>query len=348
MKRLLLTLALLAAGHAAALGLDEAWQSAAARPDAITTRLELLTARSSLTRTEADPLALRMDLLQARQSVELLEAQNRHAVFAAMQEIAEAYTGVLQARAQQSLARSGLKLAETGLEVANIRLANGGATNLDVRDAQIAVEEARQGLEAATSGLDVALANLEGMIGRELDPAELEPVREDSLPALPSLEELVAQLDTHPTLLQASHGVALAGAAVELLDPAYAPVAQIESARTQLATAEELVAEARRGFELQARNAYLQATSAADRQAVAAERAAAAEERLELQRLRLEGGLISAVQLEQAELETEQQRLELQRAVHEHLLALLRLQSATMFDLGLAPTALDGAAQEQR
>ena len=347
MKRLLLTLALIAAGHAAAIGLDEAWQSAPARPDAITTRLELLTAQSTLTRTEADPLALRMDLLQARQGVELLEAQHRHAVFSALLEVAEAYTGVLQARAQQDLASSGLALAETALQVANIRFANGGATSLDVRDAEIAVDEARQGVEAATSGLGVALANLEGMIGQELEADELEPVPDELLATLPALEELVAKLDEHPTLLQARHGVNLAATAVELLDPAYAPVAQIESAKTQLATAEELVAEARRGFELQARNAYLQATSAADRHDVAAERVAAAEERLELQRVRLEGGLISAVQLEQAELETEQQRLELQRAAHEHLLALLRLQTATMYDLGLSPLTAQGDATQE-
>ena len=160
---------------------------------------------------------------------------------------------------------------------------------------------------------------------------------------------LVTRLDEHPTLLQARQGVALAATAVELLDPAYTPVAQIESAATQLATAEELVGEARRGFELQARNAYLQASSAADRHAVAAERAAAAEQRLELQRARLEGGLISAVQLEQAALETQQQRFELQRAAHDHLLALLRLQTATLYDLGLAPLpALDAAARETR
>lgn len=344
---LALTVALTLAGQAFALGLDEAWQSAPARPEAITTRLELITAESALARTEADPLALRMDLLQAKQSVELLEARQRQAVFGAMLEIAEAYTGVLQAREQLGLAQSGFALAETGLEIANIRMANGGATGLDVRDAEIAVDEARQGVEAAASGLDVARANLEGMIGVEINPAELEPVRGELLEALPTFEVVVAELDAHPTLLQARQGVALASTAVDLLDPAYAPMAQIESARTQLATAEELVGEARRGFELQARNAYLQANSSADREAVAAERVAAAQERLSLQRARMEGGLISAVQLEQVVLETQQQRFELQRAAHEHLLALLRLQSATMYDLGLSPVSAETATESR-
>src|SRR5690606_14974421 len=108
--------------------------------------------------------------------------------------------------------------------------------------------------------------------------------------------------------LQASQGVALARTGVDLLDPAYASQAQIESATTQLETAEELVAEARRGFELQARNAYLQVTTSADRHDVAAERLAAAEERLSVQEARLEGGLISRIQFEQVVLETEQQR----------------------------------------
>ncbi len=343
MRRLLVILALAAGAHAGALGLQDAWQSAPARPDAITTRLELLTANNDLVRVEADPLALRMDKLQASQAVELLEAQHRHALFAAQQEIAQAYTAVLQARDQAAFAMQGLELSETALEVANIRFSNGGATSLDVRDAEIAVEEARQGVEAATSGLAVARANLEGIIGREVDPEELEPVPEEILLDLPDLQEVIAGLDEHPTLLQARQGVALARAGVELLDPAYAPVSQIESAETQLATAEELVAEAHRGFELQARNAYIQVGTAADRHDVARERLAASEERLELQRARLEGGLISQIQLDQAALETNQLRLELQAAKHDHLMALLGLQVATMYDLGLVRLDAEGA-----
>lgn len=344
MRRLLAILLLTATAHAVALGLEDAWRSAPARPDAITTRLELLTATNDLVRVEADPLALRMDKLQATQAVELLEAQHRHALFTSLQEIAQAYTGVLQAREQAQVARQGLELSETALEVANIRFANGGATGLDVRDAEIAVEEARQGVEAATSGLAVARANLEGMIGREVDPDELEPVPDELFIELPDLDEVVSGLADHPTLLQARQGVALARTGVELLDPAYAAQAQIESAKTQLATAEELVAEAHRGFELQARNAYLQVSTTADRHAVALDRLAAAEERLELQRARLEGGLISQIQLDQAALETDQQRLQLQAAKHEHLLALLQLQVATMYDLDLAES-LDGEVQ---
>ena len=102
------------------------------------------------------------------------------------------------------------------------------------------------------------------------------------------------------------------------------------------------MAEARRGFELQARNAYLQVATAADRHDVAAQRAAAARERLALQEQRLAGGLISRLQLDQAALETKQRELELQAARHDHLLALLRLQAATMHDLGLAPVAGEG------
>ncbi len=343
MRRLLLTIALVTAAHASALDLQEAWRSAPARPDAITTRLELINARSGLLRVESDPLALRMDKLQAEQSVRLLEVQHRHAVLAGMQQIAEAYTGVLQARAQAELARAGLELGETALEIARIRFANGGATSLEVRDAEIAVDEARQGLEAALSGLGVARSNLEGMIGQEVDPAELEPVPENLLTALPDLDTVIAGLSAHPTLVQAGQGVELARAAVELLDPAYAPQAQIDSAKTQLSTAEELVGEARRGFELQARNAYLQVVTSADRLDVATERAAVADERLAVQELRLAGGLISRLQLDQAALEARQRQLELQVARHEHLLALLRLQSATMHEL-----ELPGAPQETR
>ena len=335
-------MALALVSQAYALNLAEAWAAAPARPDAITTRLELLTASNTLVRTEADPLALRLDLLQAQQSVELLEAQHRHALFASLQEVAEAYTGVLQAREQAKLASGGLELSEAALEVAQIRFANGGATSFDVRDAEISVEEARQGVEAATNGLGVARANLEGMIGREIDAAELEPVPDELQAMVASYDQVIAELDQHPTLLQAAQGVALARTAVDLLDPSYASLAQIESAKTQLSTAEELVGEAHRGFELQARNAYLQVETSADRREVATQRVAAAQERFDLQKVRLDGGLISQMQLDQASLELQQQRLELLVAEHENLMALLRLQTATMYDIGFAPAITEG------
>src|SRR5690606_40243220 len=117
-----------------------------ARPEAITTRLELLTARSNLLRVESDPLALRMDRLQAEQDVARLEAEHRHALFTALQQIAEAYTGVLQAREQAGLAREALALSEAALEVARIRLANGSATALERSEEHTSELQSRENL----------------------------------------------------------------------------------------------------------------------------------------------------------------------------------------------------------
>src|SRR5690606_30557219 len=110
MRRPILAIVLAIVANANALDLAEAWRSVPARPDAITTRLELITAESALLRVESDPLALRLDRLRATQEVELLRAQHRHALLTALQQIAEAYTSVLQAREQVALAQAGLEL----------------------------------------------------------------------------------------------------------------------------------------------------------------------------------------------------------------------------------------------
>ena len=334
MKRLLATIALLLLGAANGITLDEALESAPARPEAITTRLELLNARNELVRVESDPLALRMEKLQAQQAVELLESQLVAAQFSAQLEIAQAYSSVLEARAQRDLALKGVELSEVALEIAHIRLANGGATQLDVSEAEVALDEAGGNRDRATSGLGVALANLEGMVGSELEGSDLEPVPDSFLVEVPGLEQVLAAVAGHPDLLQARQGLQMARVGVDLLDPAYASRSQIDSAQTQLATATELVEEAERGFRLQARNAHIQAEGARETLEIERERLANARQRLEVQGARLDAGLISEVQYQQADLEALQAELALTSARHAFLTSLLQLQSNTLVELG--------------
>ncbi len=341
MKRLFVLLALLAP-VAHALGLEDALRAAPSRPDAVSKRLELLNAENDRIRVQSDPLALKMDRLKADQAVALTRAQLQKAVADGLSEIAKAYTGVLLARGQAALAEKGVGVAESGLKIAQIRRSNGSATDLDVEDARVALDKAEQDAEAARNGLGVALANLEGMLGEQLEPDALEGIPDRFLLSVPTLDATLAALPQHPQLLQAAQGLELAGVGVSMLDPSYASASQIESARTQLKTSEQLVAEARRGFQLQARNLVVQAQNAVQAYRVQQDDLANAQQRLRFQKERLANGVIAQVQYDQAELQAMQAELSVASARYGVLTSLLDLQAGTLVPLG-GPAVMDAA-----
>lgn len=326
MKHLIATLIVVLAGAASALTLDEALEAAPARPGAVTAELARLRAETDNVRTVSDPLALRIDILQAEQDLELAQVQAAQALLAARAEIAAAYTAVLDARTGSELAAEGVALAETGVTITEIRVANGSATSLELLQSNIALDDARASLQSAVSGLRLAAGNLSSLIGRDVEPAELEPVGDHWLVPVPDVSLVEARAGDLPDALQVRHGLALATAAVEMLDPSYAPQAMIDSAQTQLATATTMAAEATRGLTLQARNLHLQAVNAAERLAVQEDSMAAADRTLEVERERLAAGLIAEIAFRQAELVHAQEQFALQQARHEYLRALMALE----------------------
>lgn len=330
-----LALLLSAASTALALGFEETLARADSRPAAITARLDLIAAQNSLIRVEGDPFALKIDRLQAEQAVELSRATFEQAYYQALLDIADAYAGVLEARHRLALAERGMALAEASVRIAEIRRDNGGATALDVEDARIALENARKNTTLAASALRISENNLEGMIGEELVADDLESVPDRFLIEVPSEEATLQAIDEHPDLMGARHGLALADLGVKLLDPSYASEQQIEAAETQLETTRELVQEARRGFDLQARNLVIRARNAVETYEVEKRALAAADERLALQREQLDAGRIAAIQYDQAELDRFQAELAALEARHGVVRALLELQAGTL-------VALDG------
>lgn len=326
---------LLALPLANALSLEEALRSAPSRPNAVTAKLELLNAQNTLIRVQGDPLALRLDRVQAEQAAQLRRAQFEQARYGAMLEIAQAYTGVLQARDQLAFAQNGLVLSEAALDVARIRLENGSATPLDVQEAQVSLNEAQSNAVFARNGLGVARNTLEGMIGQQVDAAALTPVPDTFLAALPALGRVIDAADDHPQPLEARQGLELARVGVETLDPSYASPSQLEGARTQLQTTEALVQESRRGFDLQVRNLYLQAGNARETYEIAQAGLANARRRLNFQKDRLESGLLAEIQYNQAAQEFSQTELTTSQARYSYLSALLQLQADTLTQLEL-------------
>ncbi|ADI14302.1 TolC family protein [Truepera radiovictrix] len=350
--RLLLALALLGAlALAHALTLEETFGYAEARPNVQSARRELEDARAAAERTARDPLAVRADLVQAEQRVALAEAALESARYTALQELGSAYTGVLGARAQRDLARMSVAVSEAGLRIAHIRLQNGSATRLDLADAEVALEEARSGLRAAEEGLELALASLRGLLGEAgegVTAAALAGIPERYLVAPPPLGRAQEAAARHPDLLAVRQQLELAELSRAVLDPLYAPRAQIASAELQLQGARSGLAEARRGFELQIRGLYNQLEAARSTLEVAEQTLAGAEARLKTQRQRFEAGLIAEIELQQTELQAQGARTELQSARQGLLTALLELQAGTLVNLGgpFAALAPDASAPE--
>ena len=312
------------------LTLAEALENATNRTEVVTARLELADARAHLSRVEGDPMALRPDLVRARQRVTLAGASYRGAYYAALREIAGAYTSLLEAGQQVALAEGGAALAEQALTIAQIRAERGSATQLDAQDAGVALEDARNALRAAQEGRSLAENRLEGVLGRAVDA--LKPLPEN-LTGLPALEAALAASQEHPEFLEVQQGLELAQLNVDLLDPSYSAQAQIDAAQTQLDTAQEGLREAQRGFDLQVRNLYASAQSAAEGYRIGLEALANADERLEGQRQRLESGLIPEIEYKQAELDNRQARLRALQARHAYLDALLELQAGTLLEI---------------
>lgn len=315
--------------NARAITLSEALAQADTRLGVVNALLELDDSRRALERSRADPLALRLERTQAEQRALLAESRLEQSRYQAYVEIAQGYTQLLEAQHQLEIAEAAERLSAQALEIARIRFQRGSATALDVRDAENGLEDAATNLEAATQGVALARLNLQGLTGLEVERAEPVAVDLDTLEP-PSPEDIAAALARHPTLLQATQGLELARLGRELLDPAYAAPTQIEAAELQIEQAEAGARESLRGMELQAQSLRNTAVSARRSLGVARETFATAQAREDIERQRLEAGLIADITFRQIQLSTLQGALTLLRAEHAYLRALLDLQAGTL------------------
>lgn len=331
MTRFVLLLALFVLPTAYALTLDEALTNVENRTAVVNAEAELENARVALRRTEADPLALRNEQVQARQRVELAEVELTKARFDAVAEITQAYTNAFEAERQLALAEESVAVSAQGLEIARLRFERGGATELDVRDAEQSLQDARSNAEAAREGLRLARENLDSLVTQAL--GTLASVSLVTLPPVPPLDAVLATSEDLPNLVQARQGRELAQVGRDLLDPSYAPQSQIDQAELQLERARESFDEAERGVDLQVRQLHNSAVTAQTNLQVQQSALANAQQRLDIERQRLEGGLIAEISFLQTELSTLQARVATLQAGHDYLLALLELQAGSLYPL---------------
>ncbi|APD08521.1 MULTISPECIES: TolC family protein [Thermus] len=313
MKRLLWTLTLLV--PALAQPLPEALKKAPEVAAVVTARLEYEMRQKDLSRTLQDPLRTPLAELQARQAEALAKARLERALAQAESDIVSAYAQAREASLQVALAAKALEVAELGLRAAEVRVKGGGATSLDLLEAQNRVLEARKNLEAAKRGEESALAALANLVGswKPEAVAELPPLPQKSL-----VEEL---LQAHADLLNLRQSLALLRFQRGLLDESFTPRKDMEALEDQAKTLEENLHNLERSLRvgLEARFGQLSPLLQGVRTAEEAYRAA--NERYQAEEKRFQAGLTSRLGLLQQELALLQAALSLEQAKHAYLKA---------------------------
>jgi outer membrane protein TolC len=294
--------------------LPEALKKAQEVPAVLNARLEAEAKAKDLARTLEDPLRTPLSELQARQALALAEARLKRALAQAESDIAAAYAQALEAGLQVRLAEKALVVAELALKAAEIRVKGGGATSLDLLEAQNRVLEARKNLEAAKRGENAARASLENLVG----PWKPEPV---ALPPLPE-EGLVEQLlKEHADLLQLRQSLELLRFQRGLLDESFAARKDLEALADQIKTLEVSLDNLERSLRVGLKARYDQLAPLLEGAKAAEEAYRAAKERYAAEERRFKAGLVSQLGLRQQELALFQAELALAQARHAYLKA---------------------------
>ncbi|WP_243029413.1 TolC family protein [Thermus altitudinis] len=314
MKKIALALLFLLAPSLAQ-PLPEALKKAPEVAAVVTARLESATRQKDLERTLQDPLRTALAELQARQARDLAEARRKRALAQAESEIVSAYTQAFEALLQVGLAEKAVEVAELGLKATEIRLKGGGATSLDLLEAQNRLLEARKNLELAQRGRDSALAALANLVG------EWKPQSVGELPSLPGKEVVEALLQEHVDLLQLSQSLELLRFQRGLMDESFVARREIEALEDQIRTLETNLANLERTLRLGLEARYRQLSPLLQGVKAAEEAYRAAQERYRAEEKRFQAGLTSRLGLLQQELSLRQAQLSWEQAKHAYLKA---------------------------
>lgn len=257
---------------------------------------ELQEAQSSLTRTQSDPIALKPELLGAKQRLDMAEAslvsqglQVRQSLFADLQNLE-----VLQN--QQETQSLSLQVAQLNAQAARAKFKAGAATQLDLNKAENDLEGAEKDLQAAKKQLQDAQERFKKRYGKTPDLTGDENIKWTS-------EALQKAMENHPKLLK--DAAALENAELQYLIKSsdLSPSIEVQQAKTTLDNAKGTLAETRKELQEGLEDALNQHQSAVDALTAKEKALKLAQSSYSTQNSRFQKGLISKLQLLQAELE---------------------------------------------
>ena len=315
--------------------LQDALESAADQDAILSAQAELVDARESLARAEADPLGTRLARAEAEQRLALAEASLEQAYNEVTLETITAYAEMFTAQARLDLFQQQVALSERNLQAAEVRLKNGSVTELAVQEATTQLEGARTDLRSARERLSLAKTRLESATGRQLtDPLTPLPESYYAL-TVPPVDAVLSSLEAHLTLQETRQARKLAEINADILDPLYASPAAIATAQAQFTSAREDERRVERTLRLAAQGLLVDAQAAKETCEVSVDARTDARERLAFEQRRLESGLLSEIEFLQAEIDANTAEAAALQECTAYLTALLALQVGTTINVGL-------------
>ncbi|MBF6595754.1 MAG: TolC family protein [Thermaceae bacterium] len=290
---------------------EAALAQANSQPAVVSAKAVLETANADLGRAKIDPMSTKPTVLKAQQGADLAQANLNQAIAQAKSQIATAYTQVLDAQMGVMVAQKGLDVAGKGVLVAQTQFKKGGGTQQAVLDAENRQQNAEQGLKVAQDGLELAITNLKSLVG---EYKAIEPIAPGTLPKTPDAAIVEQIVQANPALVQTNQAVVAAQLQVDLLDPLYASVSQINLAKTGVAQAQAARDSTLRIFRIQTQSLYNQVVQATKNRAIKEDAAKNAQSQLATDSTRYKNGLISQVAFLQSDLAAAQAELAAQQA----------------------------------
>ena len=148
-------------------------------------------------------------------------------------EVREAYLGLVRAEAMVGVAERAKELATANTALTKLLESRGLQAQVDVLESQRGESEADSRLLQARSGVELAGANLNRVLGREIDAAvKVEPAERDALPEEPApLTDLSARaIANRPEAATLRHNIAAAEAGIKLAKASGKPRVNLEAA----------------------------------------------------------------------------------------------------------------------
>ncbi|NLK07159.1 MAG: TolC family protein [Firmicutes bacterium] len=238
-------------------------------------------------------------------------------------EVRTDFFNALRTKNLLDIAREGLESAKRHEEVAKKKLAAGTATRLDVIRASRSVLSSQSGISQAEHGLELAEMKFRQTLGVDLDGSTLpQGIALEAEPITVDLEsDMAYALANRDEVKQLVLAVEVAQKNVEISDNDYTPALTLEQAKLNLTKLEKQLEQAKRGFTLQIKQAHSSLKDAEERLPVLQKGVEEAEEMLRLSELSYEADMITANDLEDAQLGVLSAKNELINALYDYHLA---------------------------
>lgn len=212
-------------------------------------------------------------------------------------EIEEAYYNVLKAERALTLARENLNRMEKQLEDVRTKFSLGMVARIDVLRNELEVDRAKLDVEKARNSLDLARAKLGALLGKGLEATFTLSTSLTFEPQPLDLGTCVAYaLEHRPEVKEKEESLALRKKEVEVLT-SYTPALEREKARINLSVAEAELEDTKESIILEVRQKFSDLLSAQQNVPIAEKNVEVARESLSIQKARFDAGVITLLDL---------------------------------------------------